>query len=161
MIKILHLECKHLFCPLKILMRTRIINLVFTATILLISISAGAQTCSGSLGDPIILQTFGSGSNPGAPLPAGVTNFIYTTDPCANDGYYTILNSSSGCHSDWHNVPHAHTGDPNGYMMLVNASFQPSIFFTQTANGLCPNTTYEFSSYILNLVTLAASDPTV
>ncbi|MGZ3995761.1 MAG: T9SS type B sorting domain-containing protein [Mucilaginibacter sp.] len=122
---------------------------------------AAAQTCSGSLGDPIIYQTFGSGSNPGKALPTGITNFIYTTNRCAEDGYYTIVNSSSGCHSDWHNVLHDHTfyttGDPNGYMMLVNASYQPSIFFTQTANGLCPNTTYEFSAYILNLGNLASA----
>ncbi|MGZ3814760.1 MAG: T9SS type B sorting domain-containing protein [Mucilaginibacter sp.] len=122
---------------------------------------AAAQTCSGSLGDPIIYQTFGSGSNPGKALPTGITNFIYTTNRCAEDGYYTIVNSSSGCHSDWHNVLHDHTfyttGDPNGYMMLVNASYQPSSFFTQTANGLCPNTTYEFSAYILNLGNLASA----
>jgi gliding motility-associated-like protein len=137
-------------------MRPRILNLFLTVIILLITIKAKAQTCSGSLGDPIILQTFGSGSNPGPQLPAGVTNFIYTANSCAEDGYYTILNSSGGCHSDWHDVVHDHTGDPNGYFMLINASFEPSVFFTQTANGLCPNTTYEFSAYILNLGTLAS-----
>ncbi|MFI5162808.1 MAG: gliding motility-associated C-terminal domain-containing protein [Sphingobacteriales bacterium] len=141
-------------------MRPRIIRLFLTVIILLITVSANAQTCSGALGDPIILQTFGSGTNPGLPLPAGVTNFIYTTNKCAEDGYYTILNSSYGCHTDWHDVIHDHTyyttGDPNGYFMLVNASFEPSIFFTQKANGLCPNTVYEFSAYIMNLGTLAS-----
>src|ERR1700759_4534257 len=137
-------------------MRSRLISL-FITVFLLLSVKTRAQTCSGSLGDPVILQTFGAGTNPGGPLPPGVTTFTYTTNPCADDGYYTILNSSSGCHSDWHNVLHDHTGDPNGYMMLVNASFQPSVFFTQTANGLCPNTTYEFSAYILNLGTLESS----
>ncbi len=142
-------------------MRPRVLNLFLTVIILLITIGAKAQTCSGSLGDPIISQTFGSGTNnPGPQLPSGITNFIYTTNKCAEDGYYTILNSSSGCHSDWHDVVHDHTfyttGDPNGYFMMVNASFAPSTFFTQTANGLCPNTVYEFSAYILNLGTLAS-----
>lgn len=138
-------------------MRTKLTSLLITAGIILFTVNVWAQTCSGSLGDPVILQTFGAGPNPGPPLPAGVTTFHYTNNPCADDGYYTILNSSSGCHSDWHDVPHDHTGDPNGYFMLVNASYQPSVFFTQTANGLCPNTTYEFSAYIMNLGTLASA----
>lgn len=121
-----------------------------------------AQTCSGSLGDPVINQTFGAGSNPGAPLSGSITNMRYTSDKCPEDGYYTIANSITGnCYTTWHNVISDHTGNPNGYMMIVNAGYQPSIFFTQTANGLCPNTTYEFSGYILNLVTLAANSPDV
>jgi hypothetical protein len=119
------------------------------------------QTCGGSLGDPVINQDFGAGANPGPQLAPGITNMTYTSDNCPNDGYYTIANSLTGsgnCHPDtWHNVVTDHTGNPNGYMMIVNASEQPSVFFTQAANGLCPNTTYVFSSWILNLITLAAS----
>lgn len=115
-----------------------------------------AQSCNGSLGDPVINQDFGSGANPGAPLAGGITTMTYTSSNCPNDGYYTISNSLTGegnCHQDtWHNVTSDHTGNPNGYMMIVNASEQPSVFFTQTANGLCPNTTYEFSAYVLNLI---------
>ena len=117
------------------------------------------------MGDPVIDQNFGAGGNPGPPLPPGVTNMTYTTSNCPNDGEYTISNSLSGsgnCHPDtWHNVTSDHTGNPNGYMMIVNASEQPSVFFTQAANGLCPNTTYYFSAYILNLITYAASGPGV
>jgi gliding motility-associated-like protein len=124
-----------------------------------------AQTCTGSLGDPVINQDFGSGANPGVLLPYGVTNMQYVSSNCPNDGQYTIANSlinENGCHPDtWHDVPTDHTGNPNGYMMIVNASEQPSIFFTQTANGLCPNTRYFFSAYILNLITLRASGPGV
>jgi gliding motility-associated-like protein len=129
--------------------------------VLFTSISA-AQTCTGSLGDPVINQTFGAGTNPGIPLPRSITNMSYISNNCPNDGYYTIANSITGnCYGAWHNVTSDHTGNPNGYMMIVNASYQPSIFFTQAANGLCPNTTYEFSAYILNLMTLAASGPDV
>jgi len=119
------------------------------------------QTCNGSLGDPVINQTFGQGANPGAQI--GGTNMTYTTNNCPDDGFYTISNSlipPGNCHPTWHDVAHDHTGNPNGYMMIINASFQPSVFFTQAANGLCPNTTYEFSAYILNLLRLAASDET-
>ncbi|HVS93074.1 MAG TPA: gliding motility-associated C-terminal domain-containing protein [Mucilaginibacter sp.] len=143
-------------------MRKLFISLFLPVIFSAIAIRAAAQTCSGSLGDPVIYQTFGSGPNPGSALPSSVTNLTYTTDNCPNDGYYTIVNaanlSPSQCHPTWQTVTSDHTGDPNGYMMLVNASYDPSIFFTQTANGLCPNTTYEFSAYILNLMTLAASN---
>jgi len=44
-----------------------------------------AQTCNGSLGDPVIDQDFGAGTNPGPALPGNVTNMIYTTTGCPND----------------------------------------------------------------------------
>ena len=141
--------------------------IIFLPVILIsVTLSAGAQTqtqtCNGSLGDPIFTQNFGSGQNPGPQLQGGSTTMNYTTNNCPDDGYYTIANSITGngnCHPEsWHNVKTDHTGNPNGYMMIVNASFASSVFFTQTApTTLCPNTTYYFSAYILNLITLAAS----
>ncbi|WP_183575819.1 gliding motility-associated C-terminal domain-containing protein [Mucilaginibacter sp. X5P1] len=143
--------------------------IIFTILFLLIAatLQVRAQqptSCNGSLGDPVINQTFGSGSNPGAALPAGVTNMSYTTSDCPEDGYYTIVNSinlNQNCHTTWQTVTSDHTGNPNGYMMVVNASAQPSVFFTQSAPTLCSGTTYQFSAYILNLITLAASGPGV
>jgi gliding motility-associated-like protein len=112
------------------------------------------QTCNGSLGDPVIDENFGSGTNPGPPLPNGVTNMTYVNTSCPIDGSYTIANSSGNCFNDaWHFLTQDHTGNPNGYMMVVNASYQPSIFFNQQtlAGQLCPNTKYEFAAWILNL----------
>jgi gliding motility-associated-like protein len=157
---------KMLFLKLAILsgqlMGPRSFNLFLFFLLISVTTRSVAQTCSGSLGDPVINQTFGAGSNPGVALSGNITNMRYTSDKCPNDGYYTIANSLTGnCYGTWHNVASDHTGNPNGYMMIVNASYQPSIFFTETANGLCPNTTYEFSAYILNVVTLAASGPDV
>jgi len=137
------------------------VRLFLLGVCLLFALKVNAQTCTGSLGDPVINQTFGAGQNPGPALGSGITTMTYTTNNCPNDGQYTIANSLTGsgnCHTDtWHNVTADHTGNPNGYMMIVNASEQASVFFTQTASGLCPNTTYEFSSYILNLITRHAS----
>jgi gliding motility-associated-like protein len=118
-----------------------------------LAVNAQTQTCDGSLGDPVIDQDFGSGQDPGAPLPASVTNMIYTSSGCPNDNYYTIANKVDGsCFGNtWHNLTTDHTGNPDGYMMVINASFQPSVFFTEAANGLCPNTNYEFAAWILNL----------
>ncbi len=107
---------------------------------------------------------------PGRSWQGFVTNMTYTTNNCPNDGEYTISNSLTGagnCHPPtWYNVPTDHTGNPNGYMMIVNASELPSVFFTESATGLCPNTTYEFSSYIVNLIipsllTASFSEPNI
>jgi gliding motility-associated-like protein len=40
--------------------------------------------------------------------------------------------------------------------MLVNASYQPADFFLATVTGLCPNTTYEFSAWIMNVLISAS-----
>ena len=111
-----------------------------------------AQTCTGGLGDPIIDITFGAGPNFGAPLASGITNLQYLSNQCPNDGQYTITNSTSNCYNgSWINLTADHTGDPNGYFMLINASYQPSDFYVQTVTGLCPGTTYQFAAWILNM----------
>ncbi|MEO5562225.1 MAG: T9SS type B sorting domain-containing protein, partial [Chitinophagaceae bacterium] len=76
----------------------------------------------------------------------------YTASSCPNDGFYTITNSTSGCFGNtWSTVPSDHTGD-NGGFMLVNASFTPGDFFVSSVSDLCPNTTYEFASWIMNVM---------
>ena len=112
---------------------------------------ANAQTCSGSLGDPIINFNFGSGANPGSPLPA--TNYTYTSNDCPVDGSYTVRTNTSNCFGNtWHSISSDHTGNANGYFMLINASVQPSTFYIDTVKGLCPNTTYEFGAWIMNVI---------
>ncbi|SHN25270.1 gliding motility-associated C-terminal domain-containing protein [Mucilaginibacter sp. OK098] len=120
-----------------------------------LAIKSQAQVCTGSLGDPVINQDFGSGTNQGAPLGSNVTNYNYFGSDCPNDGSYTIASSTNGCFGQtWHTLSHDHTGNPNGYMMIVNASNNPGLFYTQSADAgqLCPNTTYEFAAYITNLI---------
>lgn len=122
--------------------------------LLLLSRPAYAQLCTGSLGDPVVNITFGSGNNPGPQLPPSVTYYNYTVNPCPTDGFYTMVNRTSGCFgSTWHNVPEDHTpGDINGYMMLINASYQPGDFYVDTVKNLCGGTTYEFSAWVLNML---------
>lgn len=111
-----------------------------------------AQTCTGGLGDPITNITFGAGSNYGPPLGSGITNLQYVSTQCPNDGQYTIANSVNNCWSGtWVNLSGDHTGDPNGYMMVINASYNPSDFYVQTVSGLCAGTTYQFAAWIMNL----------
>lgn len=109
-----------------------------------------AQVCTGGLGDPVVNITFGNGTTPDFNFspPAAYT---YTASACPNDGSYTITTSSSGCFSgSWHTVPSDHTG--GGAFMLVNASYTPGDFFRATVSDLCPNTTYEFAAWIMNVL---------
>lgn len=112
-----------------------------------------AQLCQGSLGDPIVNITFGEGNNPGAALSAATTAYNYNSVDCPDDGFYAVRNSSYDCFaSSWHSIATDHTGNHNGYFMLVNASLQPSAFYVDTVRGLCSNTTFEFAAWIMNVL---------
>lgn len=117
-----------------------------------------AQVCTGSLGDPVVNVTFGTGANPGNALSSTISNYNYTVLACPQDGFYTIANSTANCNSNtWHTLAADHTpNDVNGYMMLVNASFNPGDFYVDTVRDLCPNTTYEFAAWILNVLKTTA-----
>ncbi|MVM37342.1 T9SS type B sorting domain-containing protein [Spirosoma sp. HMF3257] len=107
-----------------------------------------AQCSQGS----IICETFGAG--PRGALPAGQTSFTYRPITCPGDGEYNLMDTvSGGCHGDaWHQVTQDHTpNDVRGNMFVVNASYQPSEFYSQQVTGLCPGVTYEFSLWALNL----------
>lgn len=125
-------------------------RIIFLIATIFISIISSSQLCTGSLGDPAINITFGNTPNsaPGVVPPASYT---FTTSTCPNDGFYTITPSTSGCfNNSWHTVNADHTG--GGNFMLVNASFQPADFFVASLSGLCPNTTYEFSAWVMNVL---------
>ena len=113
-----------------------------------------AQQCQGSLGDPIINYTFGSGTNPGAPLSAATTAYQYKNGDCPPDGFYTIITNTNSCFGNtWHTITADHTGNnTNGYFMLVNAKIEPIAFFIDTVRGLCSNTTFQFSAWIANVL---------
>ena len=136
------------------LLRACIKYSLISLAILLFATAGNAQLCTGSLGDPVVSINFGAGSNPGAPLSAAQTNYTYTSSICPNDGSYTIVNSTSGCFGNtWHTLAQDHTpGDANGYMMLVNASVSPGVFYLDTVKNLCSGTTYEFSAWILSIL---------
>lgn len=119
-----------------------------------------AQLCQGSLGDPIVNISFGAGANPGAPLKAATTTYRYVSNDCPSDGFYTVRSNTTGCFgSTWHTLNGDHTGDPNGYFMLVNASVQPSAFYLDTVRGLCGGTTYEFAAWVMNVLKQTACTP--
>ena len=108
------------------------------------------QVCTGSFGDPVVNLTFGNGQGSISDyVPAA--SYTYTSTPCPDDGFYTVTNSIINCFGDtWQHVSDDHTG--GGNFMIVNASYQPGDFFKTSVTALCPNTTYEFSAWIMNIM---------
>lgn len=109
--------------------------------------------CQGTLGKPLINISFGAGANPGQPVTAATSTYQYTAADCPKDGFYTIRNKTEDCfYGDWHSVTKDHTGNENGYFLLVNASFTSNDFYLDTIQNLCSKTTYQFGAWILNMM---------
>jgi gliding motility-associated-like protein len=115
-----------------------------------------ANLCNGNLGENIFSSgDFGSGIPVVFPTDPGLApGFIYTINVPPDDGKYTLTNDIS----KWSYVFPAwirigdNSPDPNGYMMVVNASVNPGIFYEQVIDNVCENTLYEFSADVINLV---------
>ncbi|MBC7936627.1 MAG: gliding motility-associated C-terminal domain-containing protein [Rhizobacter sp.] len=128
-------------------------RIFLTVSIVVNFINAYSQLCTGSLGDPLVNISFGSGSNPGPALAAAATGYQFVSGDCPGDGFYSVRNNTSACFGNtWHTLNADHTGNNNGYFMLVNASLQPSAFYVDTVKGLCGGSTYEFAAWIMNVI---------
>ena len=113
--------------------------------------SAQAQLgfCSGSKGDPIFMETFGSGSGYGEAFAPGITTYTYVNrDP--DDGQYTIADQIGAQIGGWYTyLPQ--TTISNGKALIVNAGFSAGQFYAKQISGLCEETTYEFSAFLMNI----------
>lgn len=126
------------------------LNIIIIFSLFLASDCSFAQlgSCSGNSGAPIFLENFGTGLQD-IELPAGTTTYNYANGGEPLDGIYTV--SSNTSYFDWFDVEDQTPNDTDGRMLVVNSSFAPGEFYRTTINGLCENTSYEFSSWILNL----------
>lgn len=119
--------------------------------------------CTGSSGAPIFLENFGSGSDYGPPLPAGVTNYAYVNSGFPSDGQYTLFNrtnlipNSQNWHFSLDHTPDNQPDGANGKMLIVNASNTPGQFYRRVVTGLCSNTTFEFSAWLLNILNISVN----
>lgn len=115
--------------------------------------------CKGALGDPIRKIDFGQGpTQRGGPIVE--TSFRFEPTGTPNDGWYTIAKSTNGMHpGNWHQISNHTPNDPDGYMMIINASDEPSVFYEAPVPDLCPNTTYQFSAWVINLLTYDGRKP--
>ncbi len=110
-------------------------------------------------------------NNPGVvlgnELPVGATNYTNGLNGTfgsltgeasfPDDGHYVIANNTGGMirtpnpNLVWWDYIEDNSPHSDGYMMIVNADYAPGIFYQETITGLCPNTTYEFSTDVINL----------
>jgi CHU_C Type IX secretion signal domain len=118
--------------------------------------AACSSTCTGNLGENIFPDgDFGRGIPNIVPYNPGIApGYIYTLSPPPNDGFYTLTNNTTPWGSfagpNWINIED-NGPEPNGYMMVVNASFQPGEFYRNTVS-VCENTKYELSIDVVSVV---------
>ena len=106
--------------------------------------------CSGNSGEPIFTETFDTGTNYGPELDPGTTTYSFVGNSGPQDGQYTIGRNTFSY--GW-SLPSDHTvGDTNGKALIVNASFTSGEFYKTSIKNLCENTTYEFSSWLINIL---------
>ncbi len=112
------------------------------------------QTCGTQL-----LRDFGVGATPSVTLPFGVTTTFnpYDFDGGLDGGQYVLVRNpdlvddfGGSFNNQWHNSPD-HTGNLNGRMLIVNASFTPTVFYNEILSNLVPGATYRISSFIANI----------
>ncbi len=119
--------------------------------------SAKAQLgfCTGSKGDPIFQEDFGSGNGTGSPLSPSVTSYSFVTgDP--NDGQYTVSSQIGGQNGTWHSY-FPSTTISGGNALIVNADDNSAgQFYRFEVSGLCQSTTYEFSAFLINVYNRSA-----
>ncbi len=122
----------------------------------LFSFNANAQLgfCNGSKGLPIFFEDFGTGVNFGPQLPPTYTTYNFVSG-IPDDGSYTIARPTN-LNNSWHNTSDHTPNDENGKALIVNASFTAGEFYKRTVNGLCANTTFEFSAWVMNLYNSSA-----
>ncbi|MFN0176022.1 MAG: LamG-like jellyroll fold domain-containing protein [Saprospiraceae bacterium] len=121
-----------------------------------------SSICTGALGENIFPNgDFGSGIPNILPTDPGLApGYIYTLNPPPNDGYYCISNNTTSWGSfaanAWIDIED-NGPEPNGYMMVVNASYPPGLFYQKTVD-VCENTPYEFSIDVISLIFSAFPD---
>lgn len=102
------------------------------------------------------VESFGTGTGYGPPLPAGQTTYRYEgrlagQDGVVQDGEYGLVSALPGTTGSWWHTGADHTpGDADGRLMLINANFDQGIFFQRTFTQLVPGADYDFSAWITN-----------
>lgn len=117
---------------------------------LCLQVQAQLGFCSGSKGDPIFHEDFGSGSGTGNALSPGVTSYVFVEGRDPYDGEYTISDVLGTTFATWYSsLPQ--TTISNGRALIVNADFTAGRFYRTEISGLCENSTYEFSAFLMNV----------
>jgi gliding motility-associated-like protein len=132
--------------------------LLIFALFLYFNNTTNAQVCTGTFGEVSWGTTFGRGTSQyGGPLKSENTGIYDYFEGQPEDTYYTIVKKTPAMSdplvpNKWHIINNHTPNDPDGYFMLINADLIKNIFYKETITDLCPNTSYEFSAFVSNLV---------
>ncbi|MEZ4852665.1 T9SS type B sorting domain-containing protein [Flavobacterium sp.] len=132
---------------------------IFFIITILFTIQSNGQLgfCNGSLGEPIFLENFGSGTDYGPALPNGITNYNYVSSGFPDDGEYTLyyrtnlIPNSVNWHYSLDRTPDNEPNGTNGKCLIVNASYTSGQFYRREVTNLCSATRFEFSAWLLNI----------
>ncbi|HXL55082.1 MAG TPA: gliding motility-associated C-terminal domain-containing protein [Chitinophagaceae bacterium] len=125
-----------------------------TIAFILFHILLHAQLCTGSLGDPTVLIDFGNADAPFPALTPSNISYTLSANNCPGPGEYGLRGRLFNCYNNtWLTTVADHTsGDQDGKYLHINATNHPGTFYATKVDGLCPNTTYEVSVWIANLL---------
>ncbi|MBJ6369720.1 hypothetical protein, partial [Snuella sedimenti] len=138
----------------KIIINSIIILFFFTQN------SHTQTTCS--LGDPVFVENFGSGTNRLGPSlnqdpntnvhpnyrPAGLYTYV-GTGSVSQDQYGIMKDPKDAAPggAGWNDSFRDHTGNPNGYLYYCDAKEDLNVFYAQKIDGLCDDIEYELSAW--------------
>ena len=132
------------------------------AVLLFAQMGITQDLCEGSLGANLFEDgDFGSGTNNNQLVdPEIAPGFEYVTNGPPFDGQY-ILTQNMGAWSNlfgtWLPLRES-SADPDGYMMVVNADFEPGLFYEEEITDICENTQFEFSADLINVIRRGVTD---
>jgi gliding motility-associated-like protein len=140
----------------------KFINILLVLSLSIFCHTLFAQICGGNLGENIFTDgDFGSGTAVVQLTdPMIAPGYQYTTDTPPGDGYYTLTRNIGDwpwVYGTWLEIGD-NSGSSSGYTMVVNASFQPGLFYEQLVEGLCENTLYVFTADVINLIKPSVAD---
>lgn len=102
-------------------------------------------------GTPIFIEDFGNSSTGANKYDIGNTSYNYVINKTPSDGSY-LISSRFNWYPTWFDTEDHTENDNKGKALIVNADQNNAgIFFSRKINGLCPSSTYEFSTWLLNL----------
>ena len=131
---------------------SRIRSAVFLLS--MVSPPVQSQLWTGSVGEPVHWVTFGAGAVADPLFQAANTTYT-PAGGCPGNDAYSVSNLTFGClGGGWHSPITADNtpDDAGGKLMLVNGTGTQGTVYTGTVTGLCADTRYEFSAFLMNLV---------
>ncbi len=126
--------------------------LLFLFTASTFSLSAQSTDCN--FKSPVIKIDFGDDGHPQNFALSQLKDYYRgTSKDCPDDGEFSFTSKTHDCfNGNWIVMNKDHTpGSVNGRMMVVNASYIPTTFFSVKLTALRPNTQYELSTWLLNI----------